>query len=120
MYTQIWNKYLPVIRILLKRSGTTEQFFQLNVSDFEKPGQVRKTGYKFNLHFNKGRADNLIHSSAIAKDLAHILLEDEGVKGLLVQNDYDISMNSKYELNIKFIVQGQPAGEAATGNIPAV
>ena len=110
MYTRIWNKYLPVIRILLKRSGTADQFFQLNVSDFEKTGQARKAGNKFNIYFNNGRADNLIHSSVIAKDLVYMLLEDKAVKELLMQNDYEVSMTSKYELSIKFLARDGGTG----------
>ena len=36
MYTQIWNKYLPIIRILLKRSTGSDQTLNLNATDFER------------------------------------------------------------------------------------
>jgi hypothetical protein len=103
MYTQIWNKYLPIIKILLKRSSSGDQVFDLNVSDFKKSGASRKAGYKFAIQFSKGRVDNVISTSEFAKDLAAVLLEDKFIKELFTQNDYHIAMNAKFQLSIKFI-----------------
>jgi hypothetical protein len=103
MYTQVWSKYLPILRILLKKSVAGEQLFNLNISDFEKLGAARKAGYKFNIHFSKGRVDNVISSSEMAKDLAATLLQDATIKDLFMANDYTISMNTKFQLTIKFI-----------------
>jgi len=113
MYIQIWNKYLPIIKILLKRSMAADQLFDLNVSDFKKSGAARKAGYKFAIHFSKGRVDNVISTSEMAKDLASVLLEDKFIKELFIQNDYHIAMNAKFQLTIKFVSQ-QPVetGEA--------
>ena len=36
MYTHIWKKYLPIIRILLKKSITESQVLDLNRIDFER------------------------------------------------------------------------------------
>jgi hypothetical protein len=103
MYTQTWNKYLPIIRILLKRAASGDQVFALNMPDFEKAGTTRrKTGFKFNLHFVNGRPDNVI-LQAISKDLATILMHDEMVKELFTHNDYSISMNPKFQLGIKCV-----------------
>jgi hypothetical protein len=102
MYTQTWNKYLPVIKILLKRSISAEQHLNLNVSDFEKKGS-RKAAEKFSMQFHGGKANNIIHSSGIAKDLAFALLNDPGTNELLARHNYQISMNSKFQLSIQFI-----------------
>jgi hypothetical protein len=103
MYTQVWSKYLPILRILFKKSASAEQVFNLNISDFEKIGAARKAGYKFKIHFSKGRVDNVISASEMAKDLAATLLQDAVVKELFMQNDYTISMNTKFQLTISFI-----------------
>jgi hypothetical protein len=103
MYTQIWSKYLPIIKILLKRSITAEQTLAMNVTDFERAGAGRKAGYKFNIQFNKGRVDNIISSSPLASNLAAILLEDEKVKELLNRHDFHLSMNAKFQISIKHI-----------------
>lgn len=106
MYTQIWNKYLPVIKILIKRSAGGDQLLNLNLSDFERRG-ARKTGYKFNIRFKKGRADNVMNSE-IAKNLAGVLLEDAVVKELFMQNEYEIAMNAKFQLSIQCIAPPLP------------
>jgi hypothetical protein len=102
MYTQTWSKYLPVIKILLKRSISGEQNLSLNVPDFEKKG-ARKAAEKFTLQFTKGKATNMIRSTDIAKDLAFVLLNDAAANELISKNDYQISMNSKFQLSIQFI-----------------
>ncbi|HVG40097.1 MAG TPA: hypothetical protein VM888_00700 [Chitinophagaceae bacterium] len=103
MYTQIWNRYLPVIRILLKRSVTGEQTLNLNIADFERAGLARKAGNKFNIHFSNGRADNVTNTSPLTKDFAATLLADAMIKDLFTKNDYIITMNTKYQLGIQFI-----------------
>lgn len=101
MYTQVWTKYLPIIRILMKRSATGEQTLDMNRIDFERAGSGRKAGYKFTIEFRKGRVGNLISSSPLASNLATVLLQDVVLKDLFQKNDYDISLNTKFQLNIK-------------------
>ena len=102
MYTQTWSKYLPVIKILLKRSISGEQHLTLNVPDFEKKG-ARKAAEKFAFKFNNGKTNDMIRSSEIAKDLAFVLLNDAAANELISKNHYQISMNSKFQLSIQFI-----------------
>lgn len=102
MYTHIWNKYLPVIRILLKKSVAGEQKMGLNRIDFEKGNKTRKPACSFNIELVKGRFST-ISQSAPAKDLVTVLLEDEVSKALLRQNHYTISLNSDLLLSISNI-----------------
>jgi hypothetical protein len=107
-------KYLPVVKILLKRAVAGEQVLNLNRSDFEKAGIARKSNHKFNLEFSNGRV-NVINSSMLAKNLAAVLLEDKVVKETFTLNDYTISMNTKFQMNIKFIAKEpleQPSDKA--------
>lgn len=101
MYTQTWNKYLPVIRILLKRAITEDQTLQLNTSDFQKTATVRKTGHKFTMGFKNGKADNTIGLPEIAKSLSSVLLFDTAAKELLRQNGYTINFNPKCQLILR-------------------
>ena len=105
MYTNVWNKYLPIIRILLKKTATADQALDLNLSDFERAGIARKSGYKFNIVFSKGRVDNVIISLPLASNLASVLLGDPVIKELFMQNDYHVSMNTKFQLSMKRIPQ---------------
>jgi hypothetical protein len=97
MYTQTWNKYLPAIRILLKRSATSAQKMGLNRTDFERGN--RKPSCSFNIELERGRFVT-VSQSAPAKDLVAALLEDEISKGLLKQNHYHISLSSDFQLSI--------------------
>jgi hypothetical protein len=105
MYIQTWLKYLPVIRILLKRATDGAQTFQLNLSDFEKTGTPRKTGFKFTIRFANGRADNLSALPPIAKDFASVLVQDATINELFKQHVYQVSMSSKFQLDIQCIVK---------------
>lgn len=109
MYTQVWTKYLPIIRILLKRSATAEQTLDMNRIDFERAGSGRKAGYKFTIEFRKGRVSNLISSSPLASNLAAVLLQDAVVKDLFQKVDYDISLNTRFQLHIKNLSAEQEA-----------
>src|SRR5215213_3542280 len=108
MYTQTWNKYLPVIRILLKRAITDDQTIQLNASDFQKAATVRKTRQKFTLAFSNGKADNIVGMPDIAKNLSSVLLFDPAARELLRQNGYTISFDAKCQLILKSIAVLSP------------
>ena len=47
MFTQAWNKYLPVIRILMKRSVNGPQKLDTNRTDFERAAGGRKLKFTF-------------------------------------------------------------------------
>ncbi|MCO6497204.1 MAG: hypothetical protein J5I50_06030 [Chitinophagaceae bacterium] len=100
MLSQIWDKYIPVIRILMKKADSGPQVLELNRIDFEGAG-IRKTGFKFKIEFRNGRVDNLISSAPLAKMLAEEMFNNEQVSTLLSEGDYTISLNPKYELTIK-------------------
>ncbi len=103
MYTNVWNKYLPIIKILLKRAKNGDQVLDLNFSDFERAGIGRKAGYKFNIDFSKGKVHNVIINLPLASNLSSLLLQEPMVKELFMNNDYSISMNTKFQLGLKQI-----------------
>ena len=105
MYTNVWAKYLPVLRIVLKRSLTAEQKFALNASDFVRAGYNRKSGYKFLVKLKDGRLNNVLVDMPVASTLVSTLLSDEAIKETIKEEEFHISMNTKYELTIKHIPQ---------------
>jgi hypothetical protein len=109
MYTNLWIKYLPVFRILLKKSLKEEQVFQMNVPDFERAGLKRKTGLKFLLKLKAGRPGNVIVDFPLASSLATVLMEDAAIQDLLAANEFNFSLNTKYELTITHVPQPEPA-----------
>jgi hypothetical protein len=100
MYTQVWLKYLPIIKILLKKAAAADQELTLNRIDFEKLGIARKAGYKFNILFENGKASNTIGSSQLARDLVTVLLENNDTKYLFKFNTYEITLTPKFYLQI--------------------
>jgi hypothetical protein len=118
MYTYIWNKYLPVIRILLKKSATADQLFSLNRDDFERAGTGRKAGYKFNIEFTAGKVSNIISGSELASHLAAAMLEDSATKAVLLTGNFQILLNTKFQLTIKN-TNPQPMTEAVPEAVEA-
>lgn len=110
MYTYIWNKYLPVIRILLKKSATGDQLLSLNRDDFERAGTGRKAGYKFVIEFTEGKVSNVISGSDLASHLAAAMLEDAATKAVLQGGQFQVILNTKFQITVKNITpQALPA-----------
>ena len=101
MYNHIWKKYLPIIKILMKKSNTEDQVLSLNRIDFERAGSGRKAGYKFLIEFTDGKVGNVISGSQLASDLAQVVLDDDAAKQILSENNYEVSLNTKFQLSVK-------------------
>lgn len=104
MYNHIWKKYLPIIRILMKRSISEDQVLDLNRIDFERAGTGRKAGYKFKIEFSDGKVGNVISSSELAMHLAQVMLEDESARQIISEGNFEMSLNTKFQLTIKHVV----------------
>jgi hypothetical protein len=100
MYVHVWNKYLPIIKILMKKTPAGAQTLDLNRIDFEKAGSGRKAGYKFTIEFQRGKVSNIISGSALASDLAMVLLNDPSSRAILNNSDIAITLNTKFQLII--------------------
>jgi len=111
MYVHVWNKYLPIIKILMKKAVAGNQTLELNRIDFERAGSGRKAGYKFTIELVQGRVTNIISGSPLASDLAAALLQDPAARVILAANDFNISLNTKFQLSIE---NRNPAPQATT------
>ena len=100
-FAGVWNKYLPAIRILIKKATTKEQIIGINQSDIEKAVGIKKSGYRFSINFIKGRPELLYSNNDIARGLINVLSEDEVIKECLTNSSCTFSFNSKYRLQIK-------------------
>lgn len=102
-YDSVWQKYLPVIRIVMKRSLTGEQVLKLNTPDFEQLGLTRKSGYKFDIKLQEGKVAEVIIDHPLASSLAQVLLADATVQTLLQGRAFELSLSSRYELSIRYL-----------------
>ncbi len=107
MYHHIWKKYLPIIKILMKKAVTEDQNLSLNRIDFERAGSGRKAGYKFKIEFTDGKVGNVISGSQLASDLAQVFLEDESARQIITDNSFEVSLNTKFQLSIKCVSNTQ-------------
>jgi hypothetical protein len=113
MHTNVWLKYLPVLRIVIKRSLTAEQKLVLNTPDFKQAGFTRKTGYKFLIKVKNGRLSHVLVDEPVASYLATALMDDSALKEVLAGNEFHLSLNAKYELTVRHIVQKDRVPEEA-------
>ncbi len=100
-YLTTWRKYIPVIRLHLKKSLIEEQNFKLNITDFESAGDRGKSGYTFNIAMENGKVTNNISGSAVARDLYEALKSDEAIKAMLQDKNIKISVGKSFVLSIK-------------------
>ena len=107
-FTYTWKKYLPVIRLLLKRAATGVQTVKLDSMDFNRGGAKTKPSHSFKIDLQRGRILTISPSLA-ARDLFDILSEDDVTRVFIRQNKYEISLNSAFELKIEKIEQ-EPTG----------
>jgi hypothetical protein len=84
----------------MKKSFAGDQTLDLNRIDFEKAGSGRKAGYKFTIELVNGKVSNIISGSALASDLAAVLLNDAASKAILATSKMSISLNTKFQLSI--------------------
>lgn len=103
MYISTWNKYLPVIKIILKRALLSDQVLKLNASDFERAANSRKTNIRFSIESSNGKFPNVSKYPPVAKDLVSILMQDAVVKELLLQNNFAMALTTKYELSFRLV-----------------
>ena len=100
-YLLTWKRYLPVIRLHLKKSVAEDQSFKLNITDFESAGDRGKSGYTFSLSMDNGKVTNNISSSSVARDLYEALKSDEAIKAMLLEKSIKISVGKSFMLTIK-------------------
>jgi hypothetical protein len=101
MYTQVWTKFLPVIRIMLKRAVASPQVLKLNRTDVDKAGGGKKVGFRFTVELKGSKVQNKI-ASPIAKDLITILQQDPATAEILAGKSYELDLNPKCELSIRY------------------
>ncbi|MEP6926418.1 MAG: hypothetical protein ABI834_02225 [Ginsengibacter sp.] len=96
----------------MKKSAAEDQVLALNRVDFERAGTGRKAGYKFTIEFTDGKVGNVISGSTLAMHLASVIMEDDNAKQILKENNYEVSLNTKFQLSIKNVISASIANPA--------
>ena len=101
MFIQTWSKYLPVIKILLKRSAKEQQTLDMNKSDFQRATGGKKVKFIFSVTLVNGRPREIENISPLAKDLISVLQQDETTYQFIKRKEIAFSMNNGFQLSIR-------------------
>jgi hypothetical protein len=112
VYVQLWKKYLPVIRLLLKKTDKGgEQKLQLYKHEFEKTGAKNKLGYIFSMELVNGKPATKIDQKAVAFDLLTVMNENEEIVQWLKEKHVSINTTRSCELIFQQKEKAAPAEE---------
>ncbi|MEI7979495.1 MAG: hypothetical protein WCI53_11670 [Bacteroidota bacterium] len=100
VYTQLWKKYLPVIRLLLKKTADGDQKLQIYKHEFVSTGAKNKLGYIFNLEIVNGKAVNKSNTLASSFDMLNVLNDNDITSEWLKGKTVRISVNKACELTL--------------------
>lgn len=102
MFTQTWKKYLPVIKLLMKRAVNGDQILDMNYTDFEKAAAGKKIKLNFtNVTMNNGRIDLDSKYPALVNEFIVVLKQDQQAESLMRHKRFEFSMNSDFQLIIR-------------------
>src|SRR5687768_6783382 len=96
-----WSKYIPIIRILLKRSLKEEQKLEMNGIDFIRAAGGRKVKFAFSFSLLNGRFENLELPTPLGRSLLDALNDDKASSQFVKTNHLQFSMNKDFELVIR-------------------
>lgn len=102
IYIALWKKYLPVIRLLLKKTETAEQTLELYKHELKKPG-VTSTAYVFTLKIIDGKPVLKTDAKPAAYDLMTVLNENDLAREWLSNKRVMISLDSLFMLRLSKI-----------------
>ncbi|MES2689811.1 MAG: hypothetical protein V4658_05370 [Bacteroidota bacterium] len=108
IYIALWKKYLPVIRLLLKKTDTADQTLELYKHELKKPG-VTSTSYVFALKIINGKPALKTDVKPAAYDLMTVLNENELMREWLSNKSVIISLDSSFMLRMSKFEVEKPA-----------
>jgi hypothetical protein len=97
----LWTKYLPAIRILLKKAVTEEQQITLNKIDLQAVDNRKNANFSFNLEISNGKVETAIGMPPLGKDLFKVLSDDRLVKAFMLDKKIMINMTRSTVLSFR-------------------
>ena len=93
---------MPVVVLLLKKSGSGQQSLSMNHTDFERAAGGKKIKLSFSeLELVYGRINFRAKHAALANDFIAALQENPVAKPIISANSFEFTMNSSFQLIIK-------------------
>ena len=91
-YLALWTKYLPAIRILLKKSIVEEQQMAVGRLELQSIDTRKNSNFSFNMAITHGKVENRLGMHAMGKDLFSVLSGDAVVRTFLKDKNVFIEM----------------------------
>ncbi|MER3498554.1 MAG: hypothetical protein C4308_07925 [Chitinophagaceae bacterium] len=101
MFTQTWRKYLPVIKLFLKRSQKADQVVEMNSTDFLKAAGGKKVKFTFSFKLTHGKILHVETAPAIGRELVDVMLEEKQTEEFLKKSIVEFTLKNNFQLGIK-------------------
>ena len=99
-YAYLWSKYRPAILRLMVDSVNGPQQYKFLDHEFKSVNAKEKGGYAFEVHVTKGKADNPLKMSKVAKDLLQILQQSGKAIELTGIHTYEFKMDKQFNFQV--------------------
>jgi len=102
-FQRIWTKYSPVIALKLRQAIAKNELqeFAVDRFDFANTSNNKNTAYSFSLEFKNGIAMNSMKMTAVAREFAAALNENQAVMDMVKTGHFTFKMGSKFVLSIQ-------------------
>jgi hypothetical protein len=91
-YLALWTKYLPAIRILLKKAVNEKQQITVSKMELQSIDNRKNVNFAFDLEISNGKVENSLAVHAIGKDLFNVLTGDALVRQFMRDKKIVIQM----------------------------
>lgn len=88
----LWTKYLPAIRILLKKAMNEEQQIAFSKIELQSIDNRKNVNFSFNLEISNGKVESTLGVSPMGKDLFNVLNSDLLIKSFMLDKKIMIQM----------------------------
>src|SRR5258708_4921926 len=100
-YLALWTKYLPAIRILLKKAVTEQQQMSVGKLELQSIDTRKNVNFSFNMEINHGKVENSLAVHALGKDLFNVMNGDSVVRTFMRDKNIVIEMTKATMLSIR-------------------
>jgi hypothetical protein len=92
-FLMLWTKYLPAIRILLKKAISEKQQITLSKMELQSIDNRKNVNFSFDLEISNGKVENSMLVPQMGKDLFSVLNGDSVVRSFMADKKISIHMS---------------------------
>src|SRR5258708_17044587 len=100
-FLALWTKYLPAIRIMLKKAVNEDQQITLSKMELQSVDNRKNVNFSFELAILNGKLENSIGAAPMGKDLFSVLNGDPAVRSFMLEKRITIQMSRASLLTFK-------------------